>query len=73
MAMSRTIDEIRGLKVAMDKKLSVAISEIVAEFEWESGVKVDSVHSSFHMVSKFDMDVKYEKVACVKSVIDFCM
>lgn len=69
--MSRTIDEIRGLKVAMDKKLSVAISEIVAEFEWESGVKVDSVHAVFQMVREPGEEVKYEKVACVTSSLDW--
>lgn len=71
--MSKTIDEIRRLKVEMDKDISKAITDAVAVFERESGIKVDSVHSSFQMVSKSDADVKYEKVACVKSVIDFCM
>lgn len=71
MAMSRTIDEIRGLKVAMDKKLSVAISGIVAEFEWESGVKVDSVHAVFQMVREPGEEEKYEKVACVTSSLDW--
>ena len=71
--MSKTINEIRQLKAEMDKNIAASITDAVSAFERESGVKVDSVHSTFHMVSKSDMDVKYEKVACVKSVIDFCM
>ena len=69
--MSRTIDEIRGLKAAMDKRISSAISEAVVEFEKESGVKVDSVHAVFQMVSKPGEELKYEKVACVTSSLDW--
>lgn len=69
--MSRTIDEIRGLKAAMDKRISSAISEAVVEFEKESGVKVDSVHAVFQMVSKPGEEVKYEKVAYVTSSLDW--
>lgn len=69
--MSKTIDEIRSLKAAMDKKLSAAISEIVAEFEQESGVEVNSVYSAFHLVSKSAEEVKFEKIACVTSSLDW--
>lgn len=69
--MSRTIDEIRGLKAAMDKRIFSAISEAVVEFEKEIGVKVDSVHAVFQMVSKPGEEVKYEKVAYVTSSLDW--